>query len=74
MSHNYIKGAVKKLRKYVKVTARNFQFLMILAPPKEAVTCRIFAYTCTAGNACVCFGSESKRDQRMDRDEVFISY
>lgn len=35
MSHNYIKGAVKKLRKYVKVTARNFQFLLILTPPKE---------------------------------------
>lgn len=74
MSHNYIKGAVKKLRKYV--TARNFQFLLILAPPppKEVVTRRIFACTCTDGNACLCFGSESKRDQRMNRDEVFISY
>lgn len=35
MSHNYIKGAVKKLRKYVKVAARNFQFLLSLAPPLD---------------------------------------
>ncbi len=77
----------KSTRSKFKVTTRNSQFLLIAPLWTKAVVTQaptvlnICASVCQAGrtrhnsgNACVCFGSEWKRDGRMDGDEVIYLY
>lgn len=75
-----VNNKIKKIKKILKSDYEEFSVFVHSSAPlwiKAAVTpapTKSFACQRTAGDVCICFGTEWKREQRMGGDEVMYFY